>query len=181
MTPWTTAFQASLSSTISWSFLRFMSIESVMLSNHPSSATPFSFCLQSFPASGSFPVSQLFVSGGQRIGALTSASATLVTSFLSQGNFSFERKHKGRTVNPYLVLRQDLSVHSEKVTQKVGLLRRASSNGRYTSIPVWFNTGIPGEPVLSTHFQRISEARNTGLGGQKLLVQICKWGKSSQL
>ena len=34
MTPWTAACQASLSFTISWSFLRFMSIESVMLSNH---------------------------------------------------------------------------------------------------------------------------------------------------
>ena len=33
-----------------------------------SSATPFSFCLQSFPASGSFPMSQLFVSHGQSIG-----------------------------------------------------------------------------------------------------------------
>ena len=30
-----------------------------------SSTTPFTFCLQSFPASGSFPVSQLFTSGGQ--------------------------------------------------------------------------------------------------------------------
>ena len=34
---------------------------------------PFSSCLQSFPASGSFPVSQFFASGGQRIGASTSA------------------------------------------------------------------------------------------------------------
>ena len=33
-----------------------------------SSATPFSFCLQSFPESGSFPMSQLFESDGQRIG-----------------------------------------------------------------------------------------------------------------
>ena len=33
-TPWTIARQASLSSTISWSFLRFMSIELVILSNH---------------------------------------------------------------------------------------------------------------------------------------------------
>ena len=39
-----------------------------------SSAAPFSFCLQSFPASGSFPVSQLFISCGQSIGASTSAS-----------------------------------------------------------------------------------------------------------
>src|SRR5574337_983619 len=33
-TPWTAAHQASLSYTISWSLLKFMSIESVMLSNH---------------------------------------------------------------------------------------------------------------------------------------------------
>ena len=42
---------------------------------HPtisSSAIPFSSCLQSFPASGSFPMSQLFASGGQRIGASAS-------------------------------------------------------------------------------------------------------------
>ena len=36
--------------------------------------TPFSLCLQSFPASGSFPVSRLFASGGQSIGASASAS-----------------------------------------------------------------------------------------------------------
>ena len=33
-----------------------------------SSAARFCFCLQSFPAPGSFPMSQLFTSGGQRIG-----------------------------------------------------------------------------------------------------------------
>ena len=37
-----------------------------------SSVTLFSFCLQSFPALGSFPVSQLFASGGQSIGASAS-------------------------------------------------------------------------------------------------------------
>ena len=39
-----------------------------------SSVVPFSSCLQSFPASGSFPLSQFFTSGGQRIGASASAS-----------------------------------------------------------------------------------------------------------
>ena len=39
-----------------------------------SSATPSSFCLQSFPASGSFPVSWLIASGGQSIGFSASAS-----------------------------------------------------------------------------------------------------------
>ena len=44
---------------------------------HPtisSSVTPFSFCLQSFPASGPFPMSWLFTSGGQNIRASASAS-----------------------------------------------------------------------------------------------------------
>ena len=44
---------------------------------HPtilSSIIPFSSCLQSFPASGSFPMSQLFVSGGQNIGVSALAS-----------------------------------------------------------------------------------------------------------
>ena len=36
----------------------------------PSSVTPFSSCPQSFPASGYFPMSQFFASGGQRTGAL---------------------------------------------------------------------------------------------------------------
>ena len=66
-----------LSSTISWSLLSFMSIESVMLSNHfIPPATPFSFCPQSFPASVSFPVSWPFALGGQSIEA--SASATIL-------------------------------------------------------------------------------------------------------
>ena len=44
---------------------------------HPtisSSDVPFSSCLQSFPASGSFPMSQFFTSGGQSIGVSASAS-----------------------------------------------------------------------------------------------------------
>ena len=44
---------------------------------HPtisSFAAPFSFCFPSFPASGSFPMSQLFPSDGQSIGVSASAS-----------------------------------------------------------------------------------------------------------
>ena len=54
------AHQASLSFTISWSLLKLMSIELVMPSNHHISLAPFSSYLQSFLASGSFPLSQLF-------------------------------------------------------------------------------------------------------------------------
>ena len=54
--------------------LKLMSIESMMPSNHLTSIIPFSSCPQSFPASGSFQMSQLFTSGGQSIGVSASAS-----------------------------------------------------------------------------------------------------------
>ena len=55
-TPWTAAYQASKSFTISQSLLKLMSIKSIV---------SFSSCLQSLPASGSFPISQCFASGDQ--------------------------------------------------------------------------------------------------------------------
>ena len=69
--PWTAACQTPLFSITSQSLLKLMSIELVI--------SPFSFCLQPFPAAGSFPVSQLFASGGQIIGA--SASASVLPTF----------------------------------------------------------------------------------------------------
>ena len=65
---WTAAHQSSLSITISWSLLKLMSFELVMPSNHLILFVPFSL-LQSFPALGSFPMSQFFASGGQIIKA----------------------------------------------------------------------------------------------------------------
>ena len=47
--------------------------------SHPLSVVPFSSCLQSFPASGSFPMSQFFASSGQSIGA--SASALVISCY----------------------------------------------------------------------------------------------------
>ncbi|CAI9174662.1 unnamed protein product [Rangifer tarandus platyrhynchus] len=70
-TPWTAAHQASLSITNSQSLLKLMSIKSGCHPAISSSVIPFSF-LQSFPASGSFPVSQFFTPGGQSIGASAS-------------------------------------------------------------------------------------------------------------
>ena len=72
--PWAAAWQASLSFTISWSLLKLMSFESMMPSNHLFFHHPLPFCPQSFPASGFFPMSQLFTTGGQSIGASASAS-----------------------------------------------------------------------------------------------------------
>ena len=72
VTPWTAVCQASLSITNSWSLLKLMSIKSVMPSNHLILCSPFSFCSQCFPASGSFQMSQFFASGVQSIGASAS-------------------------------------------------------------------------------------------------------------
>ena len=78
-TPWTAACQASLSITSSWSLLTLMSIESVMLSNHLILCCLLLLPLQSFPASGSFPMNQFFASGGQSIGVSASASVFPMT------------------------------------------------------------------------------------------------------
>ena len=64
----------SLSSTISQILLRFMPLSWWWYLTISSSVAPFSSCPQSFPSSGSFPVSQLFASGGQSIWASASAS-----------------------------------------------------------------------------------------------------------
>ena len=74
LTPWIAAHQASLSFTISLSLLRLLCIESVMPANLFILCCPFSSCPQSFPASGFFPVRQLFAWAGQSIGASASAS-----------------------------------------------------------------------------------------------------------
>ena len=71
-TRWTAACQASLSFAVSWSLLKFMSILSVMLSNHP--VSPPSPLALSLSRSLSFPMSPIFASIGQSIGASASAS-----------------------------------------------------------------------------------------------------------
>ena len=74
--PWTEARQASLSFTISQSFLKLTAnrVGDAISLTISSSFVPFSSCLQSYPASGSFPVSQLFTAGGQSTGASASVS-----------------------------------------------------------------------------------------------------------
>ena len=61
---------ALLSSTISWSLLKFMFIESVILSNHLALCLLLLLLPSIFPSIRSFPVSRLFTSGGQSTGAL---------------------------------------------------------------------------------------------------------------
>ena len=73
-TQWTAALEAPLSSTVSWSLLTFMSIESVMLSNHLILCHPLLLLPSVFPKMGSFPMGWLFASGGQSAGASFSVS-----------------------------------------------------------------------------------------------------------
>ena len=73
-TPWTAAHQASLFITNPWSLLKFMSTVWVMPSNHLILWPSLLLLSQSFPASGSFQMSQFFASGGQRIGVSASIS-----------------------------------------------------------------------------------------------------------
>ena len=73
-TPWTAACQASLSITNSRSYSNSCALSRRCHPTISSSVVPFSSCLQSFPALGSFQTSQLFTSGGQSIGVSASAS-----------------------------------------------------------------------------------------------------------
>ena len=81
MTPWTAAHQASLSITKaslsitnSQSLLKLMSIELVMPSNHVILCRPLLLLPSIFPSVRVFQMSQLFASGGQRIGVSASTS-----------------------------------------------------------------------------------------------------------
>ena len=67
-TPLTPTLQNPLPSSIYQSLLKFMSIELMKLSIQLILCCPFSFCLQPFPALGSFPLGWLSASGGQSIG-----------------------------------------------------------------------------------------------------------------
>ena len=72
-TQWTAACQASLSFTNSQSLFKLMSIELVMPSNYLILCHPLLVLLPSFPASGSFLMSQVFASDGQSIEVSASA------------------------------------------------------------------------------------------------------------
>ena len=88
--PWNSAHQSFLYNTNSWSLLKLMSIELVMPSNLLSSSSPPVFSY-SFPASGSFPMSQFLASGGQSIGASASASMNASNEYSGLITFQIDR------------------------------------------------------------------------------------------
>ena len=119
-TPWTTAHQASLSINNSQSSPKFMSIESVMPSNHLILCHPLLLQLQSFPASGSFQMNQLFLSGGQSIGVSDSTLALPVntkdwsplgwTGWISLQSKGFSRVFSNTTVQRHQFVSAQLSL-----------------------------------------------------------------------
>ena len=70
------------------SLLRFVSIESVVLSTISSSAAS-SVCLPSFPVSGSFPVNWFFASGAQSTGASVFRFFTSVYDYWKNHSFDY--------------------------------------------------------------------------------------------
>ena len=109
-------------------FLKFTSTESVIPSNHLILCCLFSFCLQSFPASGSFPMSCFFPSGDQIIGASASASVlpvniqggfplslTDLTSLQSKG---LSRVFSSTTIQKYQFFSVQPSLSSNSNTHK---------------------------------------------------------------
>ena len=132
VTPWTAACQASPSITNSWSLLKLMSIDSVIPSIS-SSVVPF--CLQSFPASGSFPMSQFFASGGQSIGVSASASVLPMnihdwfplgwTGWISLQSKGLSRAFSNTKVQKHQFLDTQLSFYvSSRVTKNSLLLSK---------------------------------------------------------
>ena len=119
-TPWTTAFQASLSITDSQSLLKLMCICQWRHPTISSSVSPFYSRLQPFPASGSFQMSQFFTSGGQSIGTPASASVLQVniqdwfplgwTHWISLLSRGFSRVFSNTTVQKHQFFRTQLSL-----------------------------------------------------------------------
>ena len=80
-TPWTAAWQASMSITNSQSLLKLMSIELVMPSKHLILCHPLLFLTSIFPSIRVFSNESLFTSGGQSIGASAPASVLPINEY----------------------------------------------------------------------------------------------------
>jgi len=119
-TPWTAARQASVSITNSQSPPKPISIESMMPSNHLILCRPLLLLPSSLPASGSFPMSQFFTTGGQSIGASVSTSVLPMniqdwfplgwTGWISFQSKGFSRIFSNTTVQKHQFFEAQLSL-----------------------------------------------------------------------
>ena len=122
VTSWTATRQASLSINSSQSYSNSCPLSWWCHATISSSVTPFSFHLQSFPASVSFQMSQLFASGGQSIGVSASASVLSMsihdwfplgwTGWISLQSKGLSRVFSNATVEENQFLSAQLSLES---------------------------------------------------------------------
>ena len=110
------------------SLLKLMCIETVMPSNQLIHHHPLHFLPQSFPASESFPMNQLFASGGQRIGVSASASvlpmnihdwfSLRLTRLVSLQSKGLSRVFSNTTVQKHQIFSAQLSLWSNTTGKK---------------------------------------------------------------
>ena len=121
-TPWTAARQGSCPSSTPGIYSNSCPLSWWCHPIISSSAVPFSSCLQSFPASGSFPMSQFFTSGGQSIGVSASTSVLPVniqdwfplgwTGWISLQSKGLSRVFSNTTVQKHQLFGAQLSSQS---------------------------------------------------------------------
>ena len=124
----------------SWSLLKLMPIESVMPSNHLILCHPLLLRLQSFPVSGSFPMSQFFASGGHIIGVSASASVLPMniqdwlplglTGFISLQSKGLSRVFSNTTVQKH----KFFSTHTYMTIGKIIALTRWTFGSKVMSL-----------------------------------------------
>ena len=126
---------------------------------HPtlsSSVIPFSSCFQSFPASGSFPMSQLLTAGGQSIGASVSASVLPMniqdwfplgwTGLISLQSKALSRVSSNTTIQKYQFFHTQLSsqsnyyIHAWLLKKKYIALTRWTFVGKVMSSILYIKT-----------------------------------------
>ena len=140
---------------------------------HPtisSSVALFSSCPQSFPASGSFPVSQLLASGGQRIGASVSASVLTVNiqdwfPLELTGWISLLLKGLSRVFSSTIRMHQFFSAQPSLWSKSY------MTTGRTIALTIWAFVG----KVMSLLFNMLSRFVIAFLSRSKLLlIHDCK-------
>ena len=151
-TPWTAACRASLSITNSWSLPNSCPLSWWCHPTISSFVVPFCSCLQSFPASGSFQMSQFFTSGGQSVGILASTSVLpmniqdwfslgwtgwiFLQSKRLSGVFSNTTVQKHQFSSPQLSLWSNSYIHTwlKIHTEKIIALTRWTFDGKVMSL-----------------------------------------------
>ena len=159
--------------------------------NISSSVVPYSSCLQAFPASGSFPMSQFFTLGGQSIGASVSASVLPMniqdwyslglTGWISLQSKGLTRVFSNTTVQKYQFFSTQLSlwvsshIHLLPSGTLFGLLPKSVCPRLHSLIPkqhFLLDYCLLGSFRLTGHKRVRMRARLTGLQSPHNFAQV---------